>query len=152
MSSVGTSLTADNTALKASLRGIVALHARGYERVKNDIGVYMTAQVKLRLEEQKLWNGRAMKQSKEAAKRSGKTLLARGHLRDSYHYAVVDKGVEMIGGIGYAAIHHFGGMTGRGRKSRIDARPVLGVSEQNLERIGSLLVQAITASAAQRGI
>jgi phage gpG-like protein len=152
MSSVNISLNVDNTALKASLRGIVALHASGYAKAKNQIGAYMTAQIGLRFEQQKLWNGQAMKQSKAAGKRGGKTLLDRGHLRDSYHYAVSDKGVELIGGIKYAAIHHFGGMTGRGHKSHIDARPVLGVSEQNLERIGSLLVQAITASVAQRGI
>jgi phage gpG-like protein len=152
MSSVNISLTADNTALKASFAGIVALHASGYVKAKNQIGAYMIAQIGLRFEQQKLWNGVAMKPSKAAAKRGGKTLLDRGHLRESYNYAVNDKGVELFGGKEYAAIHHFGSMTGRGHKSRIDARPVLGVSEQNLERIGSLLVQAITASVARRGI
>lgn len=152
MSSVSIYLTADNAALKASLRGLMALHASGYARTKNDIGVYMVAQIKDRFKQQKLWDGKAMLQSKAAAKRSGKTLLHRGHLRDRYTYAVTDKGVELTGGIEYAAIHHFGGMAGRGRKVRIAARPVLGVSPDNLKTIGSLLVQAITAHVGARGI
>jgi phage gpG-like protein len=154
MSSVNISLTADNTALKASLAGIVALHASGYAQVKNQVGTYMVQEVKRRLETSKLWNGQAMKQSKAAAKRGGKTLLDRGHLRDSYSYAVSNKGVELFGGKDYAAIHHFGGAFKAWGKhaAKMDARPVLGVSDDNLKTIGSLLVQAITASVARRGI
>jgi Phage virion morphogenesis family len=193
MSSVNISLTTDNAALKASLRGIVALHASGYAKAKNQIGAYMTAQIALRFEQQKLWDGSAMKQSKAASGRdvhwkrdnskkgyvkgalrsSGKTLLDTGHLRNSYNYAVNDKGVELFAGGAagaYAASMHFGrpAWTVRAKHKKalhfgghfaksanipeLKGRPVLGVNEQNLEHIGGLLIQAITASVARRGI
>jgi phage virion morphogenesis protein len=154
MSSVNISLTVDNTALKASLAGIVALHASGYAQVKNQVGTYMVQEIKRRFDTGKLWNGQAMKQSKAAIKRGGNTLLDKGNLMHTYNFAVSGKGVELFGGKEYAAIHHFGGAFKAWGKhtAMMTARPVLGVSDDNLKNIGSLLVQAITASVARRGI
>jgi len=60
-----------------------------------------------------------------------KMLVERGDLRRTIHYqAGRDQVVIGAGGeIKYAAIHQFGGLAGRGRKTRIPARPYLAVNE-----------------------
>ena len=156
MSSVQLTLTADDARLKANLRGLMALHGTGYQLAKEQIGVFMVGQIHDRFQDQKLVDGKAMPQSKAAAARSGQTLVAGGHLRDSYSYAVIKGvfkgGVELSSGKKYAAIHHFGGMTGRGRKTKIEARPVLGINDTDLKGIGRILVNNITASVNARGL
>ncbi|MDO5296733.1 MAG: phage virion morphogenesis protein [bacterium] len=51
--------------------------------------------------------------------------------------------------IRYARIHQLGGLTGRGHKAKIPARPYLGLTQQQKEKaatkIGKLLVKAINA-------
>jgi phage virion morphogenesis protein len=60
-----------------------------------------------------------------------KILVDRGDLRGSVHYRAERNQVAIgTGGhIPYGGIHQFGGMAGRGRKTRIPARPYLAVNE-----------------------
>jgi phage virion morphogenesis protein len=51
----------------------------------------------------------------------------------------VDVGTDIV----YAAIHQFGGETGRGNKTIIPARPFLGVREEDWAEIESMLVNEL---------
>jgi phage virion morphogenesis protein len=46
----------------------------------------------------------------------------------------------------YAAIHHFGGPAGRGRKVTIPPRPYLGLSEADREEIRAILNDYLAAA------
>ena len=56
-------------------------------------------------------DGSAWEQSARAKEEGGKTLLDRGHLRDSIHVVVGADSVEIGTNMVYAAIHQFGGTT-----------------------------------------
>jgi phage gpG-like protein len=100
----------------------------------------LLGQVQDRFDEQKLVDGSAMPQSAAAIERSGKTLIDRHHLYDSYVYNVLPSGVEVGSNSAYARIHHFGGEAGRpGRRVHIEARPVLGTSAADQDHIGALV-------------
>ena len=43
----------------------------------------------------------------------------------------------------YAAIHHFGGETGKGHKVKLPARPVMGIGQRQESRITDLLIAEI---------
>lgn len=75
-----------------------------------------------------------------------KPLLDTGQLRNSIRVSgVSDSAVTVSAGGGsrqrIAAIHHFGGMAGRGRKAAIPARPFMGVSARGKEEILSIIVR-----------
>lgn len=66
-----------------------------------------------------------------------KLLVESGRLRSRIHYQAGASSVRIgVTGIKYAAIHQFGGKTGRGRKVTIPARPYLAMNQ------GSALVLA----------
>jgi phage virion morphogenesis protein len=67
-----------------------------------------------------------------------------GALANSLHYqAESDRVTISLGGTGnsmaYAAIHQFGGLAGRGRKTKIPARPILGVSAEDEAAIAKIV-------------
>ena len=72
-----------------------------------------------------------------------KTLLKDGHLRDSYVYQLNNAGVEIGSALIYSAIHHFGGQAGRGHKTKIIARPILGVSAAQEKALGDFMIAEI---------
>lgn len=131
---------------------LLALGHASLEPAKREIGAYMVQQVQERFAEQRLWDGSAMPQS-EAAKtgvgrkggQPGQTLIDQGHLRDSYTYNTTPEGVDVGSNMIYAAIHHFGGETGRGHATHIIPRPVLGVNEQDEQEIGDILLRSLGA-------
>lgn len=69
------------------------------------------------------------RKSRAAADRGGQTLAASGTLRSSIHTTVTDSygaaGTDVL----YAAIHHFGGRTGRNHATVLPARPILPVDD-----------------------
>ncbi len=73
----------------------------------------------------------------------GKTLIDKHNLYDSYVYQLPTDGVEIGSAKVYAAIHHFGGKAGRGHKTNITARPVLGVSAKQERAIGEMMLEQI---------
>jgi phage virion morphogenesis protein len=108
--------------------------------LRAEIGKYLLGQVQDHFDEQQLFDGSAMPQSAAAIERSGKTLIDRHHLYDSYVYNVLPSGVEVGSNSAYARIHHFGGEAGRvGHRVRIEARPVLGTTGADQDHIGSLI-------------
>ena len=54
-----------------------------------------------------------------------------GRLAGSFSYTADTTQMEMGTSLVYAAIHHFGGQTGRGHASTIPARPYLGMSPRD---------------------
>lgn len=108
--------------------------------LRQDIGEYMLGQVQDRLDGQRLVDGSPMPQSASAIERSGKTLIDRHHLYDSYVYNVLPSGIEIGSSSAYARIHHFGGEAGRqGHRIHIEARPVLGTTQADEDFIGQLI-------------
>ena len=110
---------------------------------KEDIGEYLVGQIQDRFDQQRLWDGSAMKQSAAAKERSGQALIRKRLLYKSYVYNVTGDGVEVGSNSAYARIHHFGGNTGRGGKTEIDARPVLGINEADEAWIGNLMMNEL---------
>lgn len=117
-----------------------------FNQLGAEIGAYMIGQIQDRFDSQQLWDGSAMPESAAARARGGKTLIENHHLYDSYTWQPQAKGVAVGSASPYAAIHHFGGNAGRGGKSHIDPRPVLGVSRQDEEEIGNMILNAIGAA------
>ena len=63
------------------------------------------------------------------------------HLMKSIDFQARPKEVEVgVKGLPYAAIHQFGGMTGRGHKTRIPARPYLVLQPEDTERIKKIMI------------
>lgn len=138
----GVSLRID-TAARTIERHLALLAATGGSLspgLRAEIGEYMLGQVQDRFDEQLLVDGSPMPQSAAAIERSGKTLIDRHHLYDSYTYNVLPSGVEIGSNSAYARIHHFGGQAGRrGHRVEIEARPVLGTNDADHEHIGRLI-------------
>ncbi len=132
--------------LAQHLARMAALDAGNFEAARREVGDYLVEEIKDHFETQTLVDGSAMPQSEAAKARSGKTLLAKGHLRDSYVYQLTDQGLEVGSAKVYAAIHHFGGMTGRGHKTRIIPRPVMGISADDERHIGDIFLDWIRRS------
>lgn len=118
---------------------------REWTAARREIGEYLVGDIHDNINNQRLYDGSPMPQSKAAIKRAGKTLIKDHHLYDSYVFQLARGGVVVGSNKVYAAIHHFGGETGRGHKTKITARPVMGVGERQQRRIGAYLVEAIEA-------
>lgn len=131
--------------IRLHLARLAIADAEGYIRAREDIGEYMVGEVQDNLDGQKLYDGSAMPQSKAAIARVGKTLIDKHHLYDSYVFQLVPGGTAIGSDLVYAAINHFGGKTGRGKKTKIDARPVMGVGPTQERAIGDILIAEIEA-------
>lgn len=133
----------DDAPLRAHLARMALYNAAKFGALLRDIGEDMVGDVHDNIRAQRLVDGSPMPQSAAARKRKGKTLQDRGHLRDSYTYQVGGASLQVGSNMVYAAIHHFGGMAGKGRKTKILARPVLGMTDKREQRIGDMLLREI---------
>lgn len=95
--------------------------------------------VQLRFREEKAPDGSAWKPSKRAIAEGGKTLQLTRRLLRSITYAATYDSVEVGTNVVYAAIHQFGGSAGRGGRSKIDARPYLGLGEPDKVELLAIL-------------
>ncbi|MBP6897383.1 MAG: phage virion morphogenesis protein [Pseudacidovorax sp.] len=145
MSELPAVLNEDPWAIRLHLARLAIADAKGYVRARENIGEYMVGEVQDNLDGQRLYDGSAMPQSKAAIARKGKTLIDKHHLYDSYVFQLVPGGVAVGSNMVYALIHHAGGQTGRGHKTKIVARPVLGVAAAQEKRIGDILLAEIEA-------
>lgn len=144
MSGVAFTFGFDDTPVRRHLARLALLDARGYDSVRREIGEFMLGDIQDNFDEQKLFDGKPMPQSKAAIARKGKTLIDRHHLYDSYVYQLVPGGVEIGSALAYAAIHHFGGETGRtGHRFNMQARPVMGLGPTQEQRLGDFLIAEI---------
>jgi len=120
------------------------LARQDFRAVRQEIGDYMVGQIQDRFDDQRLVDGSPMPQSAAAIARSGQTLMDQRLLYQSYgEYELVRDGVAAGSDSPYARIHHFGGRAGRGHKTVIEARPVLGVNSEDAAYIGELIFDGI---------
>lgn len=93
----------------------------------DDIGAFLDMDVTTRFLQELTPGGTKWKKSKAAAERGGLTLTDNRDLAGSVTHSVYDD--ELIHGLGekYAAIHHFGGETGRNKATKIEERPIIGI-------------------------
>lgn len=89
--------------------------------------------------------GRQRRGRRAASGGRGKTLVDRGHLRDSITYVVgLDGRSVMVGtNIVYGAIHQFGGRAGRGGSVELPARPYLGLSDPDRDAIANMAARFV---------
>jgi len=159
MAGVELTLTLDDGHLHQMLASLKDFNRRA---MMGEMGEYLVSRVVSRLESQTDVRGKALEPSRRAQADGGKTLIDKGQLRDSYTYQVFadGSGVEVGSDLIYAAIHHFGGETGR-RRSRaslrsrhtahpvhnhavtLPARPVLGINEDDEQEIDVIVFNAI---------
>lgn len=134
----------DDSRITRHLTLLAIMDTRGFDAARREMGEYLLGEVQDNLDGQKLANGNPMPQSKAAIKRSGKTLIDKHHLYDSYVYQLSGGGVEIGSALVYAAVHHFGGETGRaGHRFTLPARPVLGIGQKQEVALGSFLLAEI---------
>lgn len=135
-----------NDLIRLHLARLAIADAKGYVTAREDIGEYMVGEVQDNIDGQKLFDGSPMPQSKAAIKRRGRTLQDGGDLWKSYVHQLAPGAVVIGSNKKYAAIHHFGGETGRpGHRFTMTARPVLGVGPEQERHIGDLLIAEIEA-------
>lgn len=86
------------------------------------------------------------KARKRKGKWPGKILMiagAAGGLFGTISYKAYSDKVVMIANKVYAAIHHFGGMAGRGKKVKIPARPFMMIQDEDWREMKEELSQFI---------
>jgi phage virion morphogenesis protein len=84
-------------------------------------------------------DGSAWTPSLRAIRQGNKTLVARGHLRDSITHIPGPDSVQVGTNLVYAAIHQFGGKAGRGHKVTLPARPYLGLEPEDERGIAAII-------------
>jgi phage virion morphogenesis protein len=85
------------------------------------LGIYLGKKGRLNKRGYLTGKGRTYLQGKQI-------LIDSGDLRGSVRHQATATSVTIGSDLGYAAIHQFGGLAGRGRKTRIPARPWLAVN------------------------
>lgn len=123
----------DSSRIAQHLAALDRLDATKYDAARREIGEYMLGNVqdnfgtpvcltarpppqsKAAQGRTTTWkaNNRSKGRVKGAVRAAGKTLIDKHHLYDSYVYQLTPRGVEIGSALVYAAIHHFGGETGR---------------------------------------
>lgn len=81
------------------------------------------------------------KKWKEKADKTPSILTHSTRLRDSIHPESDRDSATIAASSEYAAIHNFGGQTGRGRKVKMPARPFMVIQESDVENAKDLLVR-----------
>jgi phage gpG-like protein len=150
MSGVALAMRFEDGPLRAHLARLS--QRQEWTKARREMGEYLLADVQDNLDGQKLFDGVAMPQSQAAITRRGKTLIKSHALYDSYVYQLARGGVEVGSNKVYAATHHFGGVTGRKHKTKIMARPVLGIADRQERKIGDYLIAAVKAIEPMGGV
>ena len=111
--------------------------------VMRQIGGVMLAAVEQNFDTEGARIGKRWKPSLRAKRDGGKTLQDTGRLAGSF-VIKADRTSAIVGtNVVYAAIHQFGGKTGRGHKLILPARPFLGLNSQDKNDIVKKIVSAI---------
>lgn len=107
--------------------------------VLDDIGAFLDMDVTTRFLREMTPEGRKWEQSQAAKDRGGLTLTDTRSLAGSVTHNVSYN--TLVHGLGekYAAIHHFGGETGRNKNVKLTARPILGIAAIQEAEINELI-------------
>jgi phage virion morphogenesis protein len=136
--------TSDAARIEAHLYRLGVLARGNFVQARREIGEMMLAAVQDNFDDQLLFDGTPMPQSKAARRRQGKTLIKSHRLYDSYVQQLEgDDSVAVGSNAAYARIHHFGGETGSSHRFTMTARPVLGTTPAMERRMGDFLIKSI---------
>lgn len=114
---------------------LLAASVRDLTGPLREIGDYLVSRTKRRFDVGRGPDGIAWEPSRRALDEGGKTLVDRGHLRDSISRHVGKSGVVVGSGMVYAAIHEFGGRAGRHHAVHLPARPYLALDQSDHDYI-----------------
>lgn len=126
------SIQFDDREVREALNRAMA-RAGNLKPLMEDIGESVLLSVKRNFEAEgrpALW-----KKSKRAEAGGGQTLSDKARLRNSITLRAMASQVEVGTNVEYAAIHHFGGKAGRGRKVTLPARPYLMLQDGDVAAI-----------------
>lgn len=146
--SLNLTLTYDDLGIRRAAEGLTALGANLQSEVMAPIGAMMESTTLERFDTNVGPDGEPWDPSLRAKLFGGRTLVDKGHLRDSIHYSVEDDAVEIGSAHVSAAVHQFGATihakTGAGLSFtlagglhvtvdtvQIPERPFLGVSAED---------------------
>jgi phage virion morphogenesis protein len=112
-----------------AIKGLTLLGEKGRDGrdALDDIGAFLDLDVTTRFLSQVAPDGTKWQQSKAAYARGGLTLTDTRSLAGSVTHNVLGQTLEHGMGEKYAAIHHFGGKTGRNKSVTLPARPIIGI-------------------------
>ena len=109
----------------------------------DEIGSRLVASTLERFRSESAPHGTPWQQSLRALVQSGQTLQNTGRLRDSIQHVVRGDGVEVGSNVVYAAIHQFGGKTGKGHAVTLPARPYHGIDDRDAAAIERIVTRHI---------
>ena len=140
----GSSVVLDAAPLDGALARLAAALSHP-DDIMDVIGRYLVGSTQRRFERERAPDATPWLKSARAIADGGRTLTATGRLRISIAHTVTDGGraVEVGSSVVYAAVHQFGGRTGRGRRTRIPARPYLGIDEHDRDAITHIVSRAL---------
>jgi len=141
----GTTLIIDDAGVQRTL-GKVLSKLSDFSGPFKEFGEYLTTETQDRFDAERSPDGAPWKPLNEnyrawkVEKRGfDKILTFDSNLRDRIVYDAGRQSFEMGTNVVYAAIHQFGGRTGRGHKANMPARPFLGVNEQDADELQTIL-------------
>ncbi|PAJ72039.1 phage virion morphogenesis protein [Pseudoalteromonas sp. NBT06-2] len=118
---------------------LLADKAQRPEPVLDEIGAFLDADVLLRFTREETPGGNKWQHSEAAKARGGLTLTDTRQLADSISHNVQGDTLEHGLGEQYAAIHHFGGKTGRNHSVTLPARPIVGIEAIQAQEINDII-------------
>ena len=144
MAGQGGGVVVDTVALDGALARLAAVLSHP-DDIMDRIGRYLVASTYRRFERERAPDGTPWLKSARAVAEGNRTLTDTGRLRGSIVHTLTDggHGVEVGSNVVYAAIHQFGGLAGRGRRSRFPARPYLGIDERDRDAIARIVSRAL---------
>jgi phage virion morphogenesis protein len=104
----------------------------------NQVGGYLLSETQLRFAQNLI--------RPKSKKTVGNTLVDRGHLWHSITYQVFQNTLSLGTNLKYAAIHQFGGRTGKNHSVLLPARPFLGVTDEDEVKVKRIMVEYIEKS------
>lgn len=114
-------------------------HARNPASALHEIGAFLRTDVTQRFRREQAPDGTRWIKSAAAKKRGGLTLTKSRDLAKSFTYNIEHQGMEFGSGEEYAAIHHFGGETGRNHSTVLPARPLIGIAQSQEQEIFDII-------------
>lgn len=142
MSGLSLHVEVDDSRVRAALQRLINFGSHPKEALK-DIATLGEASTRERFDTQTGPDGQPWQPSIRALRTGGKTLTLDGHLRGSITRDSGDDfaqwGINRI----YGAIHQFGGQAGRGLRSKIVARPYLGINTRDETGILNIILSRI---------
>lgn len=142
MNGISVHVSIDSAAFALALNQLVAAGA-DLSAPFAEVGEYLVSETTERFRSGRSPEGTPWKK----VQRGGSPLVDKGHLRDSVTYDADADGVRVGTNRVYARIHHFGGEAGRkNNRVNIDARPFLGVNQQDMDEIGNIFSDHLARS------